>query len=227
MKKIIKTIWEHYGIQILGVLCIVLVIVILVVLDQPKKDESDSLEQAAVSNVASVEEYKEQVEAETRDFIQTLKDIEPFEISDFAEEDFQNYYTVYENSYVLHLRKALNGYLSGTNEGVDMPESTIKGYRDSDYKNGLASFPKDYYKSKFTVLYITDSIAGGKNIDIVFQDKPDKIFRAWVYRFHDEDNNNTPGYDLRAFSEAPMSPESEVIHLKQYRNFILDKEHSL
>ncbi len=94
------------------------------------------------------------------------------------------YERVLRDPFVLHLRKALNGYIDGTNVG-DKCEGNIYG---------LDCYSKDYFKSKFVVVRVENSVAGGKMFSIIFQDKPDKLFVAWVYPYRDSGS-----FDLRGF----------------------------
>lgn len=230
MKKIFKTIWENNRKLMFGILILVFIIVFFIILEESWTDKNNSSKQAAVTDIVSEEEQPEDDMLELLEEIekstQSPEDTEPLEFSDITEEELQSYYAVYEVPYVLHLRKALNGYLTGTNEGMDDPEFVINGIKETEkkygIKDGLASFSKDYYKSKFVVMWIEDSITGGKNIDIVFQDKPDNIFRAWVYG-----NPEANYYDLRAFYESTKSSEEKLYFIKLYENFILDKEHAI
>ena len=141
----------------------------------------------------------------------------------FTEEELKWYYSSYKNPYVLHIRKALNGYLSGTNEGMDTPDLVIKADTSDDGTvGGLSSFGNDYYKSKFIVFAINDSVTGGKTINIVFQDKPDKLFNAWVYKLADGT------YDLRGFwQNKEFTPEKMKDINIQFREYMEDKEHAL
>ena len=163
-------------------------------------------------------------------FTGDLNDVAPLKASDFTKEDLDNYYKVYSDPYVIHLRKSLNGYLDGTNYGMDAPEFIISGNRDIEestgHKSGLASFDKSYYKSKFIVLSLENSITGGMNITFVFQDKSDRIFWAWIYPLRGE-GDEIAGYDLRGFSEMDMSHQDQLYFIKLYENFIQDKEHAI
>ena len=67
---------------------------------------------------------------------------------------------------------------------------------------------------------------GGKNIHIIFQDKPDKKFWAWVYDNHIEDGSYDR-YNLRGFQEFPLTEQEIEVMLTTYKEFIEDKEHSL
>jgi len=153
---------------------------------------------------------------------------------EFAQEQLEGYYEVYKNPYVLHIRKALNGYLNGINEGIEFPESVIEahilegtppesGIESSDpAPSGLDSFSKDYYRSKFVVMAINDGVMGGKIINIIFQDKPDKLFNAWVYQMADG------VYDFRGFWQNMNFTGEELDNfIKLYKSQIEDKEHAL
>lgn len=147
---------------------------------------------------------------------------QPSVSSELSPEGLEDYYRVYENPYVLHIRKALNGYLDGTNVGLDDPELVIESQEIAGATAGLSSFDKSYYESKFIVYTISDSIAGGKQVNIIFQDKPDKVFAAWVYQLGDGT------YDLRAFWENINFTEEDIASIQDsYKTFLEDKEHAL
>ncbi len=99
-----------------------------------------------------------------------------------TEEQLRAYEEGLSDPYLLHVREALNGYLDGTND-----EDACSA------DDALDCFGKDYLKSKFVVLQVENSIFGGKVFSIVFQDKPDKLFGAWVYKL------SGGSYDLRGF----------------------------
>ena len=147
---------------------------------------------------------------------------EPEELK-FTEEELKGYYSSYKNPFVLHIRKALNGYLSGTNEGIDMPDLVIKADISEDGTiGGLSSFSSDYYKSKFIVFAINDSVIGGKMINIVFQDKPDKLFNAWVYKLAGG------SYDFRGFWQNKEFTPDKMKNINiQFKAYLEDKKHAL
>lgn len=105
--------------------------------------------------------------------------------------------------YIKHIRKAIDGYLKGTNDGISLPVFVINTSTDSEGKLfGLASFDKMYFTSDFTVIKIETGKPYGKIISIFFEKKPDKIFDCWILK---ESNGN---YDLRGFWEnSPSSSE--------------------
>ena len=63
-----------------------------------------------------------------------------------------------------------------------MTKSDGKDYGVEGITSGLESFDKDYYKSKFVVATFGDNkeIEGSKDIQIIFKDRPDRIFYAWI-----------------------------------------------
>lgn len=141
-------------------------------------------------------------------------------------EQLENYYKIYEDPFVIHLRKSLNGYLDGSNYGIESPKVVIESRKEENYLHGLSSFSKDYYKSKFIVFTINDSIVGGKEITIIFQDKPDKLFWAWVYKL--ASNTDKDAFDLRAFAQDLRYSEEKMQEIQIiYKVFLEDREHAL
>lgn len=139
----------------------------------------------------------------------------------FTGEQLKGYYSSYENPFVLHIRKALNSYLAGINEGIE-PLAIRADKTEDGTIGGLDSFSKDYYKSKFIVFGINDSIVGGKEINIIFQDKQDKLFNVWIYRL------GTGDYELRGFWQNKNFTENEMAKIqKQYKIYLEDEEHAL
>lgn len=142
----------------------------------------------------------------------------------FTPEQLTQYYHVYTNPYVLAIRKALNGYLDRTMAGITIPSDVVvKSAKSSDGSlEGLDSFSKDYYKSKFIVYTIVDSVTGGKAINIIFQDKPDRIFFTWVYKLADGT------YELRGFAQNNEFTSQDIKNINiEYKTLIADKQHSL
>ena len=143
----------------------------------------------------------------------------------FTPEEFEDYYQVYRNPYVIHIRKVLNSYLEGKIEGISSPNVVVKTDIDKDgFMTGLDSFSKDYYKSKFVVFSINDFLGGGKEIQIIFQDKPDRLFSAWVYKLV----GDTEIYDLKGFWQNPNITGEKLNQFnEQNKIFLEDREHSL
>jgi hypothetical protein len=121
----------------------------------------------------------------------------------------QQYYSVYKNPDVRHLRIAFDAYLK--NSGERNGERQI-----------LQKWDKDYFKSKFIVLSRENNTFGGTLITILFQDRPDKIFVAWVYPEGAEKK-----LTLRAFDVGNFSDEDVRRTRIRYRELIEDKVHAM
>lgn len=103
--------------------------------------------------------------------------------------------------YIKHIRIALNGFLDGTNTGVEADALDNTGGSDC----GLNNFDKTYYQSKFIILDASDDDYGGVQSDIVFINKPDTLFWTWVYRL-----GGNGEYVLRGFCANGPSEEKRV-----------------
>ncbi len=97
---------------------------------------------------------------------------------------------LYKDPFILHIRKTFNVYLRGV-----APEHEAEE---------MATTDKDYLRSKFIVGLITPSVAGGKNVLIFFRDRPDVVFRAWVYKLASA--RGYPAYELRGFEPYETDP---------------------
>lgn len=136
--------------------------------------------------------------------------------------NIEDYYKVYKNPTVLYLRKALNAFLSNDSSDINISNVAVEKDSRDGIISGLDSFDKEYYKSKFIVLTINKSISGGVDIQILFQDKPDRIFYAWIYQLADGN------FELRGFnSKEEMKPEAMKAIQTEYKTFLEDKEHAL
>jgi hypothetical protein len=159
--------------------------------------------------------------------VQVTKTIEPTPTQVvpivFTSEQLAEYTTkTMKNPFVLHVRKVLNGYLSGKNTGMENPELVIESRKFDDRNAGLSAFDKSYYKSKFIIFLIDDVIAGGKDISIIFQDKPDMVFTAWVYKLAGG------GYDFRAIRDNPKFNLETMKKIQiEYKTILEDKKYGL
>lgn len=118
------------------------------------------------------------------------------------------YYPIYNDPFVIHIRKTLDRYLAKPN------------VEDEEFEE-LKEIDRDYLRSKFIVFSINPHLGGGKAVEIVFADKPDARFRVWVYRFAEG------GFDLRSFEISESDPrEMKRIRIR-YRVFFQDRLHSL
>jgi hypothetical protein len=122
-------------------------------------------------------------------------------------DQMKRYASTYKDPYVLHIRKMIDRYLTGKLEGYD------------NYK-ALKAVGEEYLENKFIVLSIENSLVGGKEISLISQKKPDKIFTAWVYLAGDV-------YELRAFDVQELT-EEEIKNIKiTFRRFLEDKNLAL
>lgn len=124
-----------------------------------------------------------------------------------------------QDRFVKYLRTALNNWLSGKYGSATHPKTSYEcpytglmygkqcpdgAFDEGDYSSGLSKIDPTYLKSKFIVLSADGAPGGGESIVLLFKDKPDKVFYAWVYRYRD-DNDVIKGFDLRALDEYDLS----------------------
>lgn len=104
-----------------------------------------------------------------------------------SKEDLVKYESVYHEYPVQYLRRVLDGYVTTNFDGLCVmpPAITASETKENDInaKSGLNSFDEAYYKSKFIVwTYNKNKSGNGNDIMILFRDKPDRLFYAWVGR---------------------------------------------
>jgi len=133
----------------------------------------------------------------------------PDGVAQFTPEQLKNYYLVYTNSDVKYLRTLFDAYLKGE-VGTD-EEYTI-----------LDQWNKNYYRSKFVVLSRNRNTFGGTLITILFQERPDRIFVAWIYPEDIEGKLTLRGFDLGNFSDEDIR-RTRV----RYRELVEDTQHSM
>jgi hypothetical protein len=79
-----------------------------------------------------------------------------------------------------------------------------------------------YLSSRFTVYKLdNDLFAGGRWVSILFIDKPDRIFKAWMYLTGDG------VYELRGFKDSGITPGQIATMRLTYEKLMLDKQHAL
>lgn len=152
-------------------------------------------------------------------------------------EELDFYQEVSRDDFVKYLRVALDNFLSGKYgsathprtsykclhtgliEGVQCPDGTFD--EEGEFKYGLSKIDRTYLASKFIVLGTDVAVTGGESIVLLFKDRPDKVFNAWVYRYRGE-GDIIRGFDLRAFDEfdltkhnAPDINETQEIFINQ------------
>jgi hypothetical protein len=127
----------------------------------------------------------------------------------FTAEQLEQYYLVYKNPDVRYLRTLFDAYLNKT--GGTEEERQL-----------LDKWNKDYVRSKFIVLSRDRNTFGGTFITILFQDRADKVFMAWVYP---EGSNQQ--LTLRALRVSDFSDE-DIRRIKiRYKKLIADKTHAM
>lgn len=140
------------------------------------------------------------------------------------------YKKVSKDNFVKYLRLALNNFLSGKYGTPTNPKTSYKCYDtglidgvqcpdgafdDNGYTYGLSKIDPTYLKSKFIVLQVDSAPMGGETIILLFKDKPDKVFGAWVYGY-----SENRGFDLRAFSEYDLSQNEAQNIIETQKMFI-------
>lgn len=134
-----------------------------------------------------------------------------------TKEELTEYAKTYEEPAVLFLREALDAYQEGIYGEEIMSMAAIKKSESEGKLSGLDSF-EGYYQSKFIVYQIVNSYVGGVNILIIFVDKPDQMFTAWVYKYA----NDT--FHLRGFWNNPPKNQEALEHAIQYLQPLLDNK---
>jgi len=138
-----------------------------------------------------------------------------------SKEAVEGYYKIYENPMVKYIRTALNAYLDEDPQNI-VSEVVKEKDEDANYIYGLDSFDKEYYKSRFVVILKEDYPFGGNQFTIMFQDKPDKFFTAWVYE------NPDKTYELRGFSSVKKQRAEDIKKVNtEFKDFLMDKVHSM
>jgi len=127
----------------------------------------------------------------------------------FTKEQLKDYYLVYSNPDVRYLRTLFDGYLKGS-AGTE---------QEHEY---LSKWDKAYFRSKFMVMSRDANAFGGTFITILFQDRPDKVFVAWVYP---EGSNRK--LTLRKLDPADFSLEDIRRINVRYKALIADKAHAM
>jgi hypothetical protein len=127
----------------------------------------------------------------------------------FTPEQLQQYYLVYKNADVRYLRMLFDAYLQGASG------------REQEFQL-LDKWNKSYYRSKFVVLSRDKNVFGGTLITIIFEDRPDKVFLAWVYPEGTEKTLTLRAFDLGKFSDEDI----KRIQVR-YKKLLTDKIHCI
>lgn len=162
--------------------------------------------------------------------VENLVDDDIFNDEDYAEEHeaFRNSLPelteeqAYQNSFIRHIRIFLDGYLRGDNEGIEEDAISGKLMKGSE-QCGLANFDRNLYKSKFFLFSAEPGMLGGWVADIVFVDKPDTLFFAWIYG-HPEVGDP---YLFRAFCKSGPPVDKQDDFIKLMEEFMKDLKYSM
>ena len=127
----------------------------------------------------------------------------------FTPEQLEQYYLVYKNSDVRYLRTLFSGYLRGS-AGIEQERQVLE------------KWDKAYFRSKFIVMSRENNMFGGALITILFQDRPDKVFIAWVYP-----ESSDKKFALRKLDAADFSDEDLRRIRIRYKKLIEDKVHAM
>ena len=107
------------------------------------------------------------------DTIAKGKSLNDIRFANFTDKDWV------DNEYIQTLRVYIDSFVSGK----------VKNEELEPYKNDV--------KGKFVIANAEPFLMGGLFIQIVFIDKPEKIFTSWVYSDVDEDAEKVVGYSVR------------------------------
>ena len=127
----------------------------------------------------------------------------------FTQEQLQEYYLVYKNPDVRYLRTLFDAYLK--NSGGAEQERQM-----------MSKWNKECFRSKFVVLSHEDNTFGGTLIMIIFQDRPDKVFVAWVYPEGANKRLTLRRFELGEFSDEDI----RRINIR-YKKLLKDKIHAM
>ena len=128
----------------------------------------------------------------------------------FTDTEIKDYYLVYENKTVKHVKTVIERYLKNSPKLDDETEH-------------LKDIDKAYLKSKFNVLSRDPDMFGNTHIMLIFVDKPDKVFTASVY-------TGGPGGEFRLdrleVDKRFNGEDLRRIRIR-YKKFLDDKIHTL
>jgi hypothetical protein len=127
----------------------------------------------------------------------------------FTPEQLEQYYLIYKNPAVSYLRNLFDSYLNGS--GGTEKERQI-----------LSKWDKAYFRSKFIVMSRDANTFGGTFITILFQDRRDRVFVAWVYP-----EGNKEKLTLRKLDAGDYSQEDIRRINVRYKKLIADKTHAM
>lgn len=132
-------------------------------------------------------------------------EITPDDILEFSEEELEYLDGINLEPEVKYLRTAINRYLAnGDRDELEIATNEIENC-------GLDKF-KEYLGGKFVAYQMSPGKYGGQMVGIIFRDKPDKIFEAWVYQLADGKGS----YDLRGFCTKALGNNEIGVVVKAF-----------
>lgn len=181
------------------VLLIFLVVITMTMISVSCTRKSQVNSNPSKRNVSVVNDNSLEIEDSAEvddDGISMGKSLNEIRFSNFEEKDW------YDNEYI----RALRRYVDDLSKGKVDDEDVLS------YRNDV--------KGKFVVVYSEQSLGGGLYILIVFVDKPENIFRSWVYSFVDEGSETITGYEVRLFKlekeKSPLTKEQLLEVIDKY-----------
>lgn len=110
------------------------------------------------------------------DSIANGKSLNDIRFANFTDKDWL------DNEYIRTLRVYIDAFVSGK-----VKDDVLEPYKSD-------------VKGKFVIANVESFLLGGLFIQIIFIDKPEKVFTAWVYSDVDEDAEKVVGYTVRRIS---------------------------
>jgi hypothetical protein len=170
----------------------------------PPSEENKALCSSISFSKPTADEIKYNTEISNDEFVQYLRR----SINDFLD----NNYVTSTCSYT--------GLLNGTH-------CADFAYEESnDHGSALFSESADVLSGKFIVLETDLAPGGGESIVLMFKNKPDEIFYAWVYDYTNSGSAATGtvnGYDLRELDQYTSDPGSDTPTISETQHAYIDQ----
>lgn len=189
-------------------------------------DRANNLIQKTSDQNRQKSESENKIEEEKNDAIDQMPALDS-KLSEgelaLSDSELNSYYALYKEPGTISLRTALNNYLSGNGDGLESTAVVKATLPNTGELMGLNAFDRNYYKSKFIILLRNpQGSAGGDLFTIIFVDRPDKVFQAWMA------GDNSTGYSLRGFMQLNKYDEAAIVDIKtKYKRFFTDFEHMM
>ncbi|MDT3739017.1 MAG: hypothetical protein RO257_05890 [Candidatus Kapabacteria bacterium] len=180
------------------ILLIVLTDILLFACSDDKSSEQ-VINKDSVNSISSTD-TQQQIKKDTSRLITMQVPVDKIESAEFTDDEINQIKETGEAVFVINLRNAFTDYLKGKMSSEYFEPSAVKSSGDN-----LTTFDKSYFKSKFFVLKVDQGFAvGGVLMDILFKDKPDKVFSVWMFETENiyklrmiEHNNDYSSEDIK------------------------------